>query len=96
MLPPSDFAAQVEFSGLWVLFFGYWLMNVGKNVISFEWPVTDTIVQYSVITTIYIFFYEKPPGDSASMSLKWLLDCILLWEHIVVISSFVFFERMSE
>jgi len=24
------------------------------------------------------------------MSLKWLLDCILLWEHIVVINSFGF------
>ena len=65
-------------------------MNVDTNVTSFEWPVTDTVVQYSVITTIYIFFYEKPPGDSASMSLKWLLDCILLWEHIVVINSFGF------
>ena len=65
-------------------------MNVDTNVTSFEWPVTDTVVQYSVITTIYIFFYEKPTGDSASMSLKWLLDCILLWEHIVVINSFGF------
>jgi hypothetical protein len=28
-----------------------------KNVTSFEWPVTDTVVQYSVITTIYIYIY---------------------------------------
>jgi hypothetical protein len=30
MLAPSDFAAQIEFSGLWVLFSGYWLINVEK------------------------------------------------------------------
>ena len=49
MLAPSDFAAQIEFSGLWVLCFGHWLMNVDTNVTSFEWPVTDTIVQYAAV-----------------------------------------------
>jgi hypothetical protein len=59
LLAPSDFSAQIEFSGLWVLYFGYWLVIVEKNVTSFEWPVTDTVVQYSVITTIYIYSSMK-------------------------------------